>query len=121
MNSGSGKYEAVIGLEVHIQLATDSKIFCADGVAFGESPNTLISTISLAHPGTLPKVNKKAIELGIKMGLALGSTISQTLYFDRKHYFYPDLPKGYQLTQDRTPVCIGGQVPIVTKSGLRRA
>ncbi|MCZ8355888.1 MAG: Asp-tRNA(Asn)/Glu-tRNA(Gln) amidotransferase subunit GatB [Cyclobacteriaceae bacterium] len=121
MTSGSDIYEAVIGLEVHIQLATDSKIFCADGVAFGESPNTLISTISLAHPGTLPKVNKKAIELGIKMGLALGSTISQTLYFDRKHYFYPDLPKGYQLTQDRTPVCIGGQVPIVTKSGLRKA
>lgn len=112
-----GKYKPTIGLEVHIQLATESKIFCADRNEYGSEPNTNISVISLAHPGTLPRLNKKAIEFAIRMGLACNSTISQQMFFDRKNYFYPDLPKGYQLTQDKTPICKGGQITITDKDG----
>jgi aspartyl-tRNA(Asn)/glutamyl-tRNA(Gln) amidotransferase subunit B len=111
------KYTAVIGLEVHAQLLTASKIYSADAVHFGDSPNTNIGVITLAHPGTLPKLNKKALEYAIKMGLACNSTISRFNIFDRKNYFYPDLPKGYQLTQDRTPICKGGTVSIKNKVG----
>jgi aspartyl-tRNA(Asn)/glutamyl-tRNA(Gln) amidotransferase subunit B len=114
------KYEAVIGLEVHIQLLTQSKLFARDVNRYGDPPNTNISVITLAHPGTLPKVNKKALELAIKMGLACGSQISQYMIFDRKNYFYPDLPKGYQLTQDRTPICRGGAIEITTDQGIKR-
>jgi aspartyl-tRNA(Asn)/glutamyl-tRNA(Gln) amidotransferase subunit B len=110
------KYRAVIGLEVHAQLLTESKIFASDSTQFGAAPNTQISTITLAHPGTLPKLNKKAFEYAIKMGLACGSTISRFNGFDRKNYFYPDLPKGYQITQNRTPVCVGGQVATKLKN-----
>ncbi|MBL7844612.1 MAG: Asp-tRNA(Asn)/Glu-tRNA(Gln) amidotransferase subunit GatB [Cyclobacteriaceae bacterium] len=106
------KYTAVIGLEVHAQLLTESKIFAADSTAYGSAPNTNISAIALAHPGTLPKLNKKVVELAIKMGLACHSQIARFMIFDRKNYFYPDLPKGYQLTQDRTPICKGGYVSI---------
>lgn len=115
----SSKYQAVIGLEVHIQLLTKSKLFARDANQYGDAPNTNISVITLGHPGTLPKINKKALELAIRMGLACGSEISQYLIFDRKNYFYPDLPKGFQLTQDRTPICKGGLVKITTKSGTR--
>jgi aspartyl-tRNA(Asn)/glutamyl-tRNA(Gln) amidotransferase subunit B len=115
------KYKAVIGLEVHAQLLTTSKVFAADATQYGAEPNTQISTITLAHPGTLPKLNKKALEYAIKMGLACGSEISRFNIFDRKNYFYPDLPKGYQLTQDRTPICIGGEVAIRLKSGERKS
>ncbi len=111
------KYTAVIGLEVHAQLLTESKIYSADAVRFGDSPNTNVGVITLAHPGTLPKLNKKALEYAIKMGLACNSTISRFNIFDRKNYFYPDLPKGYQLTQDRTPICKGGTVAIKNKVG----
>lgn len=111
------KYTAVIGLEVHAQLLTKSKVFAGDAVGFGAEPNTSISVISLAHPGTLPKLNKKAVEFAIRMGLACNCEISRFNIFDRKNYFYPDLPKGYQLTQDRTPICKGGYVTISTKSG----
>jgi aspartyl-tRNA(Asn)/glutamyl-tRNA(Gln) amidotransferase subunit B len=111
------KYKAVIGLEVHAQLLTESKIFAADATQYGAAPNTQISAVSLAHPGTLPKLNKKALEYAIKMGLACGSEISRFNIFDRKNYFYPDLPKGYQITQDRTPICLGGEVSITLKSG----
>jgi aspartyl-tRNA(Asn)/glutamyl-tRNA(Gln) amidotransferase subunit B len=114
------KYTAVIGLEVHAQLLTDSKIFSSDSTAFGKSPNTNINVVSLAHPGILPLLNKKVIELAIKMGLACRSTISRFTIFDRKNYFYPDLPKGYQITQDRTPICKGGYVTINTKEGARQ-
>jgi aspartyl-tRNA(Asn)/glutamyl-tRNA(Gln) amidotransferase subunit B len=113
------KYTAVIGLEVHAQLLTESKIYSGDAVHFGDSPNTNIGVITLAHPGTLPKLNKKALECAIKMGLACNSTISRFNIFDRKNYFYPDLPKGYQLTQDRTPICKRGTVVIKNKSGDR--
>jgi aspartyl-tRNA(Asn)/glutamyl-tRNA(Gln) amidotransferase subunit B len=111
------KYKLVVGLEVHAQLQTKSKIFCADDTRYGQPPNHQISIISLAHPGTLPKVNKVVFEYAIKMGLACNSEISRHNIFDRKNYFYPDLPKGYQITQDRTPVCKGGQVNITTRDG----
>lgn len=114
------KYTAVIGLEVHAQLLTKSKMYCADSTEYGALPNTNISVITLAHPGTMPKVNKKAVEYAIKMGLACNSEISRFNIFDRKNYFYPDLPKGYQLTQDKTPICIGGSVPIKLKDGIEK-
>ncbi|MEO6228862.1 MAG: Asp-tRNA(Asn)/Glu-tRNA(Gln) amidotransferase subunit GatB [Ferruginibacter sp.] len=113
------KYEVVIGLEVHAQLLTKSKLFCSDSASFGGAPNTHISPITLAHPGTLPKMNKKAIEYAIKLGLALHCEIEQQNYFARKNYFYPDLPKGYQVSQHTTPICKNGFVKIKTGDGER--
>jgi aspartyl-tRNA(Asn)/glutamyl-tRNA(Gln) amidotransferase subunit B len=113
-------YQPVIGLEIHAQLQTNSKIFASDPVLFGQEANTLISPISLGHPGTLPKLNKKVVEYAIKMGLAIGSKIAPNQYFDRKNYFYPDLPKGYQITQDKTPICIGGSVLVHLKDGDKK-
>ena len=110
-------YQPVIGLEIHAQLQTNSKIFASDPVLFGQNPNTLISAITLGHPGTLPKLNIRAVEFAIKMGLALGSKIASWQNFDRKNYFYPDLPKGYQITQDKTPICLGGSIMVHLKSG----
>ncbi len=109
----------VIGLEVHAQLLTESKLFCGDSAAFGGEPNTHISPITLAHPGTLPKMNRKAIEYAIKLGLALHCDIEQHNYFARKNYFYPDLPKGYQVSQHTTPICKNGYVPIKTADAKR--
>jgi len=106
------KYEAVIGLEVHAQLKTNSKLFSGDSIAFGGAPNTQVSPISLAHPGTLPRTNKKAVKYAIKMGLACHCEIERYNYFARKNYFYPDLPKGYQVSQHTTPICKGGFVTI---------
>jgi aspartyl-tRNA(Asn)/glutamyl-tRNA(Gln) amidotransferase subunit B len=108
------KYEVVIGLEVHVQLLTQSKLFCGDSAEFGARPNTHISPITLAHPGTLPKMNRKAIEFAVKLGLALNCDIKQHNYFARKNYFYPDLPKGYQVSQHTTPICTNGFVKIKT-------
>lgn len=108
------KYKVVIGLEVHAQLLTKSKIFAWDSTAFGQKPNTNISPITLGHPGTLPRLNKQVVEYAIKMGIACHSEISRFNIFDRKNYFYPDLPKGYQITQDKTPICVGGFVRIKT-------
>jgi len=113
------KYTSVIGLEVHAQLLTKSKIYNTDSTEYGSLPNTNVGVITLAHPGTLPKLNRKVVEYAIKMGLACHSKISKFNIFDRKNYFYPDLPKGYQLTQDRTPLCVGGHVTINTKEGER--
>jgi aspartyl-tRNA(Asn)/glutamyl-tRNA(Gln) amidotransferase subunit B len=106
------KYEVVIGLEVHAQLLTHSKLFCGDSAAFGAEPNTHISPVTLAHPGALPKMNKQAVEYAIRLGLALNCGIEQQNYFARKNYFYPDLPKGYQISQHTTPICKNGYVPI---------
>jgi aspartyl-tRNA(Asn)/glutamyl-tRNA(Gln) amidotransferase subunit B len=117
--SNRDKYTLVVGLEVHAQLLTKSKIYNTDSTAYGSAPNTNVSVITLAHPGTLPKLNKKVVEYAIKMGLACHCDISRFQIFDRKNYFYPDLPKGYQLTQDRTPICKGGYVTITTKEGER--
>lgn len=113
------KYEAVIGLEVHTQLLTRSKLFCGDSTTFGRAPNTNISAISLAHPGTLPVMNKKAIDYAIKLGLVFNCDIVHNNYFARKNYFYPDLPKGYQVSQHTTPICKNGTVTI-TIDGEKR-
>lgn len=114
------KYETVIGLEVHAQLSTLSKVFNADSTEFGNMPNTNICVHTLAHPGTLPRLNKKVVEFGIKIGLAFGSNLARFQYFDRKNYFYPDLPKGYQTTQDKTPICRGGGLKIKPKDGVEK-
>ncbi|MFD2936054.1 Asp-tRNA(Asn)/Glu-tRNA(Gln) amidotransferase subunit GatB [Spirosoma flavum] len=112
------QYEAVIGLEVHCQLLTQSKIFASDANAFGADPNTNISVITLGHPGTLPKLNRKAVDYAIRMGLACGSTITRHNVFARKNYFYPDLPKGYQLSQDKGPICVGGGILVNVKDPI---
>lgn len=117
--TSSNQYEAVIGLEVHAQLATKSKLFSADATTFGAAPNTQISPITMGHPGSLPKTNKLAVEYAIKMGLACGCTIVQENYFARKNYFYPDLPKGYQISQHTTPICTGGTVEIQVEGKKR--
>lgn len=102
------KYEAVIGLECHIQLLTKTKMYSNDIAEYGALPNTNVSVISLGHPGTLPRVNKRAIEFAVKLGLAVNASIREENQFARKNYFYADLPKGYQITQDKTPICNGG-------------
>ncbi|MCZ2394777.1 MAG: Asp-tRNA(Asn)/Glu-tRNA(Gln) amidotransferase subunit GatB [Chitinophagales bacterium] len=113
------KYEAVIGLEVHAQLLTKSKIYSADSTEYGAAPNTQISPITLAMPGVLPKLNKEVVDMAIKVGLALNCKITEVNEFARKHYFYADLPKGYQITQDKTPICTHGQIEIDT-SGTKK-
>lgn len=111
------KYEAVIGLEVHAQMLTLSKAYSSDINEYGAQPNTNVSAITLGHPGTLPRMNKKTIEYAIRLGLACGCDIARDQYFARKNYFYPDLPKGYQITQDKTPICTGGSIHIKTENG----
>jgi aspartyl-tRNA(Asn)/glutamyl-tRNA(Gln) amidotransferase subunit B len=111
------KYEVVIGLEIHSQLLTKSKAFCSDEVAFGEAPNTLVSPISLGHPGTLPVHNREAVNMAIMLGLACGCDIREYNTYDRKNYFYADLPKGYQITQMDTPICNNGKVEITLPDG----
>ncbi|OYU65819.1 MAG: Asp-tRNA(Asn)/Glu-tRNA(Gln) amidotransferase GatCAB subunit B [Cytophagaceae bacterium BCCC1] len=111
------EYDIVIGLEVHCQLDTESKIFASDSNKFGGEPNTHIGVITLAHPGVLPKLNQKAVEFAIKLGLAFNCEINQFNFFDRKNYFYPDLPKGYQISQDKSPICLGGEVKFKIKKG----
>lgn len=118
--SQTGLYEMVVGLEVHAQLLTATKLFCGDSTRFGLEPNTQVSAISLGHPGTLPKLNKEAIKLAVRLGLALNCEIVQHNYFARKNYFYPDLPKGYQVTQHTTPVCRGGFLEIQTTGGNKK-
>ena len=105
-------YETIIGLEVHVQLSTKSKAYCTDPNLFGESPNTCVSPVSAGYPGTLPKINEEVIKSAIKLGLALNCNITEYNLYARKNYFYPDLPKGYQITQDKTPICSGGYVEI---------
>lgn len=111
------KWETVIGLEVHVQLATKSKIFSGASTAFGAEPNTQACAIDLALPGTLPVVNKQAIDYAIMFGLAIDAHISNTSVFERKNYFYPDLPKGYQTTQLEKPVVGAGSVSISLEDG----
>jgi len=106
------KYEVVIGLEVHAQLLTDTKIFCGDSTIYGAAPNSQVSPVSLGHPGTLPVMNETAVNYAVKLGLALHCSIAKHNYFARKNYFYPDLPKGYQVTQHTSPICKGGYITI---------
>lgn len=111
------KYEAVIGLEVHAQLLTKTKAYSSDENVYGATPNTKTSVISLGHPGTLPKSNSKVIEYAVKLGVAVGTNIRERNEYARKNYFYADLPKGYQITQDTTPICNGGSIEIKDAEG----
>ena len=106
------KYKAVIGLEIHIQLNTKSKVFSRDSAEFNTLPNTNINEISLGYPGTLPMLNQKVVENAVMLGLATNSKINKHNEFARKNYFYPDMPKGYQITQYSTPICYGGFIII---------
>ncbi len=106
-------YEPVIGLEVHCRLLTDSKAFSSDSARFGAGPNVHVDPVSLGHPGTLPVLNRRMVDYTIRMGLATHCRIAPRSVLARKHYFYPDLPKGYQISQYETPICAGGHVDIV--------
>ena len=114
------KYEAVIGLEVHAQLLTKTKAYSSDENIYGATPNTKTSVISLGHPGTLPKSNSKVIEYAVKLGIAVSSKIRERNEYARKNYFYADLPKGYQITQDKTPICNGGVISIKDAEGNKK-
>ena len=105
-------YEAVIGLEVHAQLLTQSKMFCSCGIEFGAAPNSLTCPVCLGHPGTLPVLNRRAVEYAIMMILAVGGEVQKHSVFARKNYFYPDLPKGYQISQFDSPIGLGGSIHI---------
>ncbi len=122
MSSLRDKYEVVIGLEVHTQLKTKSKIFASDSTAFGADPNAQTCPITLGMPGTLPVLNKECVNMGILLGLALNCEIPARCKFDRKQYFYPDLPSGYQISQFDEPICINGHLNIKGKRvGITRA
>ena len=115
------KWEVVIGLESHTQLSTASKIFSGASTAFGAAPNTHASAVDIALPGVLPVLNRGAVERAIRFGLAVGGMINRRSVFARKNYFYPDLPKGYQISQYEIPVVAGGEVAIVspTRGAIR--
>jgi aspartyl-tRNA(Asn)/glutamyl-tRNA(Gln) amidotransferase subunit B len=113
-------YEAVIGLEIHAQLQTASKIFCGCSTSFGAPPNTNVCPVCLGLPGALPVLNRTAVEYGIRAALALGCRINETSMFARKNYFYPDLPKGYQISQYEQPLASGGALEYETAAGARR-
>ena len=120
MSHWSERWDLVVGLEVHAQLITSSKAYSDDANAYGDHPNTNVSVVTLGHPGTLPVVNKRVVEHGIRLGLATNCTIAPWMHFARKNYFYPDLPKGYQITQDHTPICTKGFVMIPDGTGEKR-
>ncbi|MEI7811655.1 MAG: Asp-tRNA(Asn)/Glu-tRNA(Gln) amidotransferase subunit GatB [Ignavibacteria bacterium] len=114
------KYEVVIGLEVHAQLLTQSKLFCGCSAKFGGAPNTNICPVCLGHPGVLPVLNKKAVEFTALMGFGTNCTVNETSVFARKNYFYPDLPKGYQISQYDKPICENGYIDIVRPDGTEK-
>src|SRR5690554_5888101 len=111
------KYEVVIGLEVHSQLLTDSKIFSSASTAFGSDPNTQVAEADLGLPGALPVLNRRAVEFALRAGLALDCTINMRSVFARKNYFYPDLPTGYQLSQADLPICENGHLTLQDDDG----
>jgi aspartyl-tRNA(Asn)/glutamyl-tRNA(Gln) amidotransferase subunit B len=113
-------FEIIVGLEVHVQLLTESKLFCSDGTKFGQPPNTLVSPISIGMPGVLPVMNRRALELAIKAGLALNCQIARFTKWDRKHYYYPDLPKNYQISQYDMPFAIEGSLEVEVEGQNKR-
>ncbi len=117
----SERYELVVGLEVHAQLNTASKAYSGDPNAYGDHPNTNVSALTLGHPGTLPVANRQVVEHAVRLGLATQCTIAPWMHYARKNYFYPDLPKGYQITQDRTPICTEGFIDIPDTRGATPA
>ena len=114
------EFEAVIGLEIHVEMKTKSKMFSASPVSYGETPNTCVSPVDMAFPGTLPTVNKQAVINAIRVSHALNMSIDNELHFDRKNYFYSDLPKGYQITQNDRPIGYEGYMDIETSQGVKR-
>jgi aspartyl-tRNA(Asn)/glutamyl-tRNA(Gln) amidotransferase subunit B len=118
--SARAGWEPVIGLEIHVQLATESKLFTSASTAFGSPPNTLVDPLTLGMPGSLPVLNREAVELAMRLGIALGCEIDRRSRFARKHYFYPDLPKGYQISQFDRPICNGGSITIRVDGQERR-
>jgi len=115
------RFEPVIGLEVHVQLATRTKIFCPCATSYGATPNTHVCPVCLGHPGVLPVLNREAVALALKWGAAVGATVPDRSIFARKNYFYPDLPKGYQLSQYDRPITVGGSVPFRVDGAPHRA
>lgn len=116
----TGDFEAVIGLEVHAQLLTATKAFCRCSTQYGAAPNTNVCPVCLGHPGALPVLNRQVVEFTLRMGLATGCTIRPRSRFARKNYFYPDLPKGYQISQYEDPICYGGSVEIELEDGTTK-
>jgi aspartyl-tRNA(Asn)/glutamyl-tRNA(Gln) amidotransferase subunit B len=116
----SGGYVTTIGLEIHVELATATKMFCGCAVGFGGEPNTRVCQVCLGHPGSLPVPNERAIAFAIKIGLALGCEIAPWSIFHRKNYFYPDMPKNYQISQYDVPLCLRGSLDVTTDAGTRR-
>ncbi|MBQ8961094.1 MAG: Asp-tRNA(Asn)/Glu-tRNA(Gln) amidotransferase subunit GatB [Ruminococcus sp.] len=114
------EYEPVIGLEVHAELKTASKMYCSCENRFGAEPNTLVCPVCMGLPGTLPRLNKKAVELAVKAGIAMNCTIQQGSYQDRKNYFYPDLPKSYQISQSERPLCKNGYLDVLVEGQRKR-
>ena len=112
------QWEVVIGLETHVQLSTDSKIFSGASTHFGAEANTQACYIDLALPGALPVLNRGAVERGAKFGFAIGAEVAERSVFDRKNYFYPDLPKGYQISQFEHPIVKGGKVTFRDRTGV---
>ncbi len=120
MNTDHTQFELVSGLEIHVQLNTATKIFASDSAAFGASANAHISAVTIGLPGALPKLNKEVVAKAVRMGLALNCSINQLNFFDRKNYFYADLPKGYQITQDNRPICKAGFIDITLQNGTEK-
>ncbi|MFL5390265.1 MAG: Asp-tRNA(Asn)/Glu-tRNA(Gln) amidotransferase GatCAB subunit B, partial [Myxococcales bacterium] len=115
-----GDWECVIGLEVHAQLLTRTKIFCGCSTGFGAAPNTQVCAVCLGLPGALPALNRAAVTMAIRAGKAFGCKIAERSIWARKNYFYPDLPKGYQISQFELPICDGGAVPVPQADGSLR-
>ena len=122
MSESRQKWEAVIGLEVHAQIAANSKMFSSAPTSFNKPVNSQVSYFDAAIPGTLPVLNRKCVEAGIATSLSLGSHLNQVSYFDRKHYFYSDLPAGYQITQQRRPLAVGGSLvfPVLNRDLFKK-
>jgi len=114
------EWETVIGLEIHAQLATRSKIFSGSSTVYGATPNVQANLVDLGYPGVLPVLNREAVRMAVRFGLATGATIARRSIFARKNYFYPDLPKGYQISQYERPIVEDGTVEIVLDDGARK-